>query len=64
MNNNPLMNPPPPWVIAFEIWWRAFLRWAFTVAVFGGCTYLVFWRRESGWLFLPAMILTIFRRGL
>ena len=54
----------PAWVAALEITLRAILRWAYTVAVFGGCAYLVFWRRESGWLFLPASILIWFRRGL
>lgn len=43
---------------------HALLRWLYTVAVFGGCTYLVFWRGESGWLFLPACLLLWFRRGL
>lgn len=43
---------------------RAVLRWSYTVAVFGGCAYLVFARGESGWLFVPACFLMVFRRGL
>ncbi len=54
----------PAWVTAADLFLRALLRWLYTVAVFGGCTYLVFWRGESGWLYLPAMLLIWFRRGL
>lgn len=35
----------------------ATLRVLVTLAVLGGCTYLVFWRGESGWLYVPALIL-------
>jgi fatty acid desaturase len=35
----------------------AALRVAVTLAVLAGCTYLVFWRGESGWLYVPALIL-------
>jgi len=52
------------WVDAFQFGFRAVLRWLYTLAVFGGCTYIVFWRGESGWLYLPACLLLIFRRGL
>ena len=52
------------WVDAFQFAFRATLRWLYTVAVFGGCSYLVFWRGESGWLYLPASFLLAFRRGL
>ncbi|MDD2764169.1 MAG: hypothetical protein PHE83_09380 [Opitutaceae bacterium] len=44
--------------------WRRLLRWLYTLSVFCGCTYLVFWRGESGWLFVPACLLLWFRRGL
>lgn len=72
MNENPTPQPniavirigQAPWVAALEITLRAILRWLYTVTVFGGCGYLVFWRGESGWLFLPAMGLLWFRRGL
>lgn len=43
---------------------RAVLRWIYTAGIFGGCSYLVFWRGESGWLYLLATMLMIFRRGL
>lgn len=43
---------------------RAVLRWSYSLAVFGGCAHLVFWRGESGWLFALAAALMIFRRGL
>ena len=33
------------------------MREVVTFAVIGGCTYLVFWRGESGWLYVPAIIL-------
>lgn len=40
----------------------ALLRVLVTLAVLAGCTYLVFWRGESGWLFVPALILARFAR--
>lgn len=50
----------PAWLSALP----SVLRTAYTFAVFGGCTYLVFWRGESGWLYVPAVGLIWFRRGL
>jgi hypothetical protein len=41
---------------------RTLVRVGVTLAVLGGCTYLVFWRGESGWLYLPALILARFAR--
>lgn len=43
---------------------RAFLRFAFTLAILGGCTVLVFGRGESGWLYVPALFLIRLRRGI
>lgn len=63
------MTPQPEspkqlqYLVTLEIL-RALLRWLYTLAVFGGCTYLVFWRGESGWLYLPACLLLWFRREL
>lgn len=53
-----------PLILTVEIAIRAFARWSYTVAIFGGCAYLVFWGGESGWLFVPASFLLWFRRGL
>jgi len=53
-----------PVIVSVKIIIHTLARWAYTVAVFGGCTYLVFWRGESGWLFVPAAFLLWFRRGL
>ncbi len=70
MNENPdrpkyvITFGTAPWVVALKNSLSSILRWAYTVAVFAGCAYLVFWRRESGWLFLPATFLIWFRRGL
>lgn len=66
------MNQPTETIRHVVIMWndlivgalRAAARLVFTLAVFGGCTYLVFWRAESGWLYVPALALMIFRRGL
>jgi hypothetical protein len=33
------------------------LRYLLKAAVLGGCTYLVFWRGESGWIYLPAVFI-------
>lgn len=43
---------------------RSTLRFAYSLAVFGGCTHLVFWRDASGWLYLLAFAMMIFRRGI
>ena len=49
---------------AFIIVSRVALRCAYSLGIFGGCTYLVFWRGESGWLYLLACVLMWFRRGI
>jgi hypothetical protein len=33
------------------------IGWAWDFFLIGGCAYLVFWRGQSGWWFLLAMIL-------
>ncbi|WP_415907288.1 hypothetical protein [Oleiharenicola sp. Vm1] len=59
------MNTPETEPVRFLVFRRAFpaaellgavLRVLVTLAVLAGCTYLVFWRGESGWLYLPALI--------
>ncbi len=55
---------PPRWHVAAIGIARAVLRTLYTLAVLGGCSYLVFWRGESAWLYLLAMLLACFRRGL
>ena len=62
--NTVLIAVRETWFDLFRHTLHALLRWTYTLAVFGGCTYLVFWRMESGWLFLPACLLILFRRGL
>lgn len=38
---------------------RATLAALVKLTVIGGCTHLVFWRGESGWLYLPALFLAL-----
>lgn len=60
------MNNPDSETVRFVVFRRsnvasyemlcAALRVFVTLAVLGGCTYLVFWRGESGWLYVPALL--------
>lgn len=51
-----------PWLDYARSLAALILRHVVTLAVLGGCTYLVFWRGESGWLYVPALFLARFAR--
>lgn len=70
------MNPPasPPdekvvligfrrsWFDGLALLSRRTCWLAVTLACLGGAAYLVFWRDESGWLFLPAYLFAVLLR--
>lgn len=51
----------PGWLAALRSIASLAARLAFVLAVIGGCTYLVFWRGETGWLYALAVFLLRYR---
>ncbi|MBW7895161.1 MAG: hypothetical protein H3C27_08605 [Opitutaceae bacterium] len=54
----------PAWLPALQHIATVTARLVYALGIVGGCTYLVFWRGESGWLYVFAVLLLQFRRFL